>query len=274
MTLPSSGTISLNQMHVEAGGSSGSLASINDSDIRGLIGKGSEVQMSFSEWYGASAASGTVSFLGFSSTTTGGFANGNRTLSSGNKLVVVVSAHTMASSSNTSTNPTSVLCGGVAMTKAVGGVPHYNSVSGIGTQTSIWYLETTQSGSTLISGSSGGTGAQDGVAYTFEITGTTAFTPYATASANNAGSEALSETITVDGQSGGVTIVVGGFAGPGTAAVSGGNLSIDQQNAEGFAQYFVASASNIGGGNTTYTVTKTSNTGTNSAFSLHAASFG
>ena len=273
MTLPSSGTLSLNQIHVEAGGSSASLASINDSDIRGLIGKGSAVQMSFNEWYGASAASGTISFIGSSSTTTGNFANGNRTLSSGNKLVVVVSAHTMAVSSNTSTNPTSVLCGGVAMTKAVGGVPHYNASTGIGTQTSIWYLETTQSGSTLISGNSGGTGAQDGVAYTYEISGYTSNTPYATASASTS-TNALNETIAVDGQSGGVTFVVGGFAGPGTATVSGGNLSISQQTAEGFAQYVVATASIIGSGSTTYTVNKTSNTGTNSAFSLHAVSFG
>lgn len=55
MTLPSSGSISLNQMHIEVGGSSGSTVSINDSDIRALIGKGSGVTMSFSEWYGASA---------------------------------------------------------------------------------------------------------------------------------------------------------------------------------------------------------------------------
>ena len=55
MTLPSSGSISLNQMHVEVGGSSGTACSLNDSDIRGLIGKGSGVAMSFSEWYGASA---------------------------------------------------------------------------------------------------------------------------------------------------------------------------------------------------------------------------
>ena len=59
MALPSSGTLSLNQIHVEAGGSSGTSASINDSDIRGLISKGSGVTMSFSEWYGAS--SGTTS---------------------------------------------------------------------------------------------------------------------------------------------------------------------------------------------------------------------
>jgi hypothetical protein len=62
MALPTSGSISLNQIHVEAGGGSGTSATINDSDIRGLIGKSSGVQMSFSEWRGASAsiASGTA----------------------------------------------------------------------------------------------------------------------------------------------------------------------------------------------------------------------
>lgn len=53
MALQTSGAISLNEIHVEAGGSSGSQATINDSDIRGLISKGSGAQMSFSEWYGA-----------------------------------------------------------------------------------------------------------------------------------------------------------------------------------------------------------------------------
>jgi len=55
MPLQSSGAISLNQIHVEAGGSSGSQASINDADIRALIGKSSGATMSFNEWYGASA---------------------------------------------------------------------------------------------------------------------------------------------------------------------------------------------------------------------------
>lgn len=55
MALQSSGSISLNEIHIEAGGSSGTQAGINDSDIRGLIGKSSGAQMSFSEWYGASA---------------------------------------------------------------------------------------------------------------------------------------------------------------------------------------------------------------------------
>lgn len=55
MALQTSGAISLNDIHVEAGGSSGTQASINDSDIRNLISKGSGAQMSFNEWYGASA---------------------------------------------------------------------------------------------------------------------------------------------------------------------------------------------------------------------------
>jgi len=54
MPLPTSpSSISLNQIHVEAGGTSGTEASINDADIRALIGKASAAQMSFSEWYGA-----------------------------------------------------------------------------------------------------------------------------------------------------------------------------------------------------------------------------
>ena len=37
MTLPSSGAISLNQLHVEAGGSSGSQVSMSDTDIRDMV---------------------------------------------------------------------------------------------------------------------------------------------------------------------------------------------------------------------------------------------
>jgi hypothetical protein len=48
--------ISLNEIHLEVGGTSGSTATINDSDIRALIGKGNEANMQFSEWYGASSA--------------------------------------------------------------------------------------------------------------------------------------------------------------------------------------------------------------------------
>ena len=43
-------------MHVEAGGGSGTLCSINDADIRALISKASAVQMSFNQWWGASSS--------------------------------------------------------------------------------------------------------------------------------------------------------------------------------------------------------------------------
>ena len=65
MALQSSGAISLNDIHVEAGGSSGSQASLNDADIRGLISKGSGSQMSFSEWYGASGVTTESLYYGF-----------------------------------------------------------------------------------------------------------------------------------------------------------------------------------------------------------------
>ena len=55
MPLQNSGAISLNEIHIEAGGSSGTQATINDADIRGLISKNASTQMSFNEWYGASA---------------------------------------------------------------------------------------------------------------------------------------------------------------------------------------------------------------------------
>lgn len=52
MTLPASGAIELDQMHVEAGGSTSTEASINDTDILSLISKVASTEMSFSEWYG------------------------------------------------------------------------------------------------------------------------------------------------------------------------------------------------------------------------------
>lgn len=57
MALQTSGAISLNEIHQEAGGSNFSLCSVNDADIRGLINKASGATTSFSEFYGASAVS-------------------------------------------------------------------------------------------------------------------------------------------------------------------------------------------------------------------------
>ena len=54
MALQSSGAISLNEIHIEAQGSSGTQVSINDADVRDLISKAAGAQNAFSEYYGAS----------------------------------------------------------------------------------------------------------------------------------------------------------------------------------------------------------------------------
>jgi len=68
MPLQTSGSISLNDIHVEAGGTSGTQASLNDSDIRGLtpasgktINTSPGTEIDFGDFYGASSA---ASFVG------------------------------------------------------------------------------------------------------------------------------------------------------------------------------------------------------------------
>ena len=74
MATPASGTISLNQVHVEAGGSSGTQASFNDSDIRSICASSSGSQFSMSNMYARAA---DFSFSGtskaFSQTFTQGY---------------------------------------------------------------------------------------------------------------------------------------------------------------------------------------------------------
>ena len=56
MALPTTGPLSLNQLHVEVNGSSGTLCSLNDADIRSLLNpdKGINQTNSISEYRGAS----------------------------------------------------------------------------------------------------------------------------------------------------------------------------------------------------------------------------
>lgn len=61
MGTPASGTITLNEVHVEAGGSSGSQCSFNDSDIRLICGSNQNTQFSMSDMYERAA---DVSFSG------------------------------------------------------------------------------------------------------------------------------------------------------------------------------------------------------------------
>jgi len=55
VALQTSGAISLNDIHVEVGGSSGSSVGINDTDVRDLTGVGSGGTSSFNSFYGKSA---------------------------------------------------------------------------------------------------------------------------------------------------------------------------------------------------------------------------
>lgn len=55
MVLQTSGTITENQIHVEAGGSSGTTVGMNDADVRSMIDKASGASNAFSEYYGASS---------------------------------------------------------------------------------------------------------------------------------------------------------------------------------------------------------------------------
>lgn len=62
MALQTTGTLSINEIHIEAGGSSGTTASLNDSDIRGLtpasgysINTASGTTISIGDFYGASS---------------------------------------------------------------------------------------------------------------------------------------------------------------------------------------------------------------------------
>ena len=55
MATPSSGAISLNDMHVEAGGSSGTTCSINDADIRLIADKSSGATASWNDYYNRAA---------------------------------------------------------------------------------------------------------------------------------------------------------------------------------------------------------------------------
>lgn len=55
MAITTSGQISLNDINIELGRTSGTVINMNDTYVRALIGKAASTQMSLSEWYGASA---------------------------------------------------------------------------------------------------------------------------------------------------------------------------------------------------------------------------
>ena len=100
MTLQSSGQITMNQIHVEAAGTSGvsgTQATINDTDIRSLISASSQQSnLSFSQFYGASA-SVTLPAIQLTQTISGGITSGGTRQSSYNQISDSVNISAMPS---------------------------------------------------------------------------------------------------------------------------------------------------------------------------------
>jgi len=97
MPLQDSGQISLDDIHVEAGGSTGTEAGINDSDIRGLIGASSATEMEFSDFYSASSAAEfkfalTASDINDHDDISFGIGNATPAIADGDLIVVAVSS--------------------------------------------------------------------------------------------------------------------------------------------------------------------------------------
>lgn len=230
MTLPSSGQITINQIHVEAGGSSGSQAALNDADIRAMIGKGSTSQNAFNEYYGVSATAPTATYLGRNLTTGNGFPSGYANLSSGSKIVVVATA--LAGPSNTY-----VSLGGTNMTQAckVDTVSPNSGIWQAAPTSAIYYLVTSASGQTYITGN-GGSGRS--VVHVWEITGYNSSTPTATATAQNTNTSSYSKTISLSTQYNGITI------GTGVTEDTSPTGSVTVSNSDSLQQIDLESATN------------------------------
>ena len=103
MALQASGQISLDDLHVEAGGTTGTECSMNDADMRDIISKGDGAQNSISEYYGqSSAVSGA--WLGYSMRLPDGNLSWTPNLSTpaANRYIVVYSAFRTATSASVS----------------------------------------------------------------------------------------------------------------------------------------------------------------------------
>jgi len=201
MALQTSGAISLNQIHIEAGGASASQASLNDTDIRGLIGKASTASNSFSEYYGAASAAPTATYIGHLQTTSDGFPDGWLNFSTGNKIIVM--ALSLAGKNNTY-----VSVGGTNLTQGPwlsGKSTNVNVWQNQGT-VAIYYLETTLSGTRNVQGN-GGTGRSR--LYAWEITGYNSATPSSTGTVQNNNANSYEATLSLTTQYNGVTIGAG-----------------------------------------------------------------
>ena len=251
MPLPSSGAISLNQIHIEAGGSSGTICALNDADIRDMIGKNTLSQNAFNEYYGVSASTPSVSYRGRSTTTGNGFPNGYISLSSGTKVVVVCLQ--LAGSGNTYVN-----LGGTGMTLAakMDAIGTASGVWNVGYTSAVYYLTSSSSGSVYISGN-GGSGRSSLTVY--EITGYNSATPYTTDTAQQTNADYTAD-ITVASQYNGLTI--GSVICEDSFSATGITVTnadvIHQQHLESASAHTSWYDTATPSGNRTYTITQTS----------------
>ena len=229
MPLPSSGQITIDQIHVEAGGSSTSQAAINDSDIRDMIGKGSTAQNAFNEYYGVTNSAPTATYIGRLLTTGNGFPSGSLTFNSGTKVVVITLQ--LAGPSNTFVN-----FGSTGMTQAC---KIDNAASGgvwaAAPTSAVYWLQTSTGGSVSISGN-GGSGRS--VLHAWEITGYNSATPHSTATAQNTDNTSFSKTISLSTKFNGCTI------GSGVTEDTNPAGSVTVSNSDSLQQIDLESATN------------------------------
>ncbi len=250
MPLPSSGAISLNQIHIEAGGSNETLCALNDADIRDMIGKNTLSQNAFSEYYGVSASTPSVSYRGRATTTVNGFPLGYINLSSGTKVVVICLQ--LAGSGNTYVN-----LGGTGMTLAakMDTAGTASGVWNVAYTAAIYYLTTSASGSVYVSGN-GGSGRSSFTCY--EITGYNSATPYTTDTAQQTNADYTAD-ITVASQYNGLTIgsviCEDSFSATGITITNADD--IQQQHLESASAHTSWYDTATPSGNRTYTITQT-----------------
>lgn len=153
MALQSSGQITLDEIHVEAGGTSGTQAALDDADIRALAGI-STGQIAFNDFYGASSSASFVGSVERTESNEGGIDSSadavNLTgagVQVGDLVVIAVTADVKGY--------TSMAMQGMSMTQLV------NSPSGSNPSAQVWYgFWAANSSNPYFDGSGGGNAGQ------------------------------------------------------------------------------------------------------------------
>lgn len=171
MPLPGSGQITLNEVHVEAGGGTATSAAINDSDIRSLIGASSgQSNLSLADFYGASARVNVVLSINSNTNNYNIYSNRGGSYVAGktdiqvyiNSAAAVGSTTTGAYALDTGTGWTSGDTIGIVNNGTVKGRGGLGGTGGNATTTA---LLTVVDGVTVVPGYAGGSGGTAGPAF-------------------------------------------------------------------------------------------------------------